>query len=69
MLNCIRCGKNLDADDIGCHKKLVNRGATEFMCVCCLAKHFGATEEKLRTLIEEYRAYGCTLFPPKDNKE
>jgi len=39
------------------------------MCVACLAKHFGATEEKLRRLIEEYRAYGCTLFAPKDKKE
>ena len=69
MHNCIRCGKALESDDIGCHKKMVNRGAEEFMCVTCLAKHFGATEEKLRSLIEEYRAYGCTLFAPKDKKE
>lgn len=69
MPDCIRCGKLLEADDIGCHKKLVNRGAAEYMCVSCLAKHFGATEEKLRALIEEYRAYGCTLFAPKDKKE
>ena len=66
MHKCIRCGKALDADDIGCHKKLVNRGATEFMCVSCLAGHFGSTEEKLRILIEEYRAYGCTLFAKKE---
>lgn len=66
MHKCIACGKVLDADDIGCHKKLVNRGATEFMCVPCLAVHFGASEERIRQLIEEYRAYGCTLFAKKE---
>ncbi|MDD5917311.1 MAG: hypothetical protein PUC63_07280 [Clostridiales bacterium] len=63
---CISCGAALTADDIGCHKKLVCRGDSEYMCVPCLAKHFGTTESKLRSLIEEYRAYGCVLFPPKE---
>lgn len=66
MYKCIRCGALLTADDIGCHRKMVNRAAEEFMCIPCLAKHFGATESRVRELIEEYRAYGCTLFAKKE---
>jgi biotin operon repressor len=45
---------------------MINRAAEEFMCIPCLAKHFGATETRVRELIEEYRAYGCTLFAKKE---
>ena len=59
---CVRCGALLDKDDIGAHKKLVDRGADSFMCVKCLARHFDVPEEAIRKKIEEYRAYGCLLF-------
>ncbi|HAN21894.1 MAG: hypothetical protein A2Y15_06190 [Clostridiales bacterium GWF2_36_10] len=59
---CIKCGMILKNDDIGATKKLINRGATEFMCVPCLALHFCVDEELIRKKIEEYRAYGCSLF-------
>lgn len=59
---CKNCGKALEKDDIGATKKLINRGATEFFCVACLASHFDVTEELIRKKIEEFRAYGCTLF-------
>ena len=62
---CTECGAALAQDDIGATKKLVNRGETEYRCIPCLAKHFKVTEEKLREKIEEWRAYGCSLFPPK----
>ncbi|PKM62605.1 MAG: hypothetical protein CVU97_04425 [Firmicutes bacterium HGW-Firmicutes-21] len=61
-LSCIKCGDILVNDDIGATKKLINRGSTEFLCIPCLAKHFNVTEELIRRKIEEYRAYGCSLF-------
>ncbi len=65
---CIKCGGKLTQFDIGLHRKLINRGATEFMCIPCLAKKFKVTEERMWEKIEEFRDWGCTLFPPKDNK-
>ncbi len=65
---CMKCGAKLTQFDIGLHKKLINRGAMEFMCIGCLAKKFKVTVERLEQKIEEYRSWGCTLFPPKDDK-
>lgn len=62
MEYCISCGEELHADDIGFHKKMVNRGAEEFMCIPCLCEHFGLTEEKAHEMIERFRQEGCTLF-------
>ncbi len=59
---CKTCGKPLTADDIGFHKKMVNRGATEFCCTACLCRHFHLTEEDAREMIERWRAAGCSLF-------
>lgn len=59
---CIKCGAVLGADDIGITKKLINRGATEFMCIHCIAVYFRVSEELIRSKIKEYRAYGCSLF-------
>ena len=59
---CVKCGAVLDKDDIGAHKKLVNRGAQSFMCVKCLAHHFDVPELRIREKIEEFRAQGCLLF-------
>lgn len=63
MALCLQCGATLSQDDIGCTRKLINRGATEWFCVPCLAKRFGVAEPLLREKIEEWRAYGCMLFP------
>ncbi len=62
---CIGCGRELTNDDIGFHKKMVNRGATEFMCTECLAEYFGISIEKALSMIEMYRESGCTLFVKK----
>ena len=59
---CKQCGKPLSRDEIGLHKKMVNRGATEYFCLHCLAAYFGASEDLLKEKIEQFRKDGCTLF-------
>lgn len=59
---CIRCGAKLSHDEIGLHKKLVNRGATTFMCKACLAREFRISIEQCDEIIEHYRQMGCLLF-------
>ncbi len=59
---CDRCGRPLSRDEIGLTKKLINRGATRFFCLSCLAEHFEVTEEDLKRKIREFREMGCTLF-------
>ena len=65
-MKCIVCGRELNAIDVGLHKKLINRGATEYMCKSCLAKKFRVTEELLDRKVKEFRDYGCVLFPPEE---
>ena len=59
---CIRCGKELSTLDMNFYRKMVNRGAKEFMCIPCLAEYFGMTVEKCHEKIEHFRQQGCTLF-------
>ena len=59
---CKQCGKLLSRDEIGLHKKMVNRGATEYFCLHCLAAYFGASPDYLKEKIEQFRKDGCTLF-------
>jgi len=61
--NCIECKSQLFDDDISIYRKLVNRGADEFLCIDCLALKFGCDREKIERLIKYYRESGnCTLF-------
>ena len=62
MANCMTCGVPLSRDEIGLHRKIVNRGATQYCCIHCLAKHFKVSEAELRDMIERFREAGCTLF-------
>lgn len=59
---CFHCGKNVDRDEIGLTKKLINRGTTRYYCIRCLADAFDVTEENLRDKIGYYKSIGCTLF-------
>lgn len=60
---CMRCNSKLLADDIAIYLKLVNRGATEFLCIDCLASDFKTSRQKIEDLIAYYRKTGeCTLF-------
>ena len=60
--SCRFCGRELDALDIAFTRKLINRGAKEYLCVDCLAAHFGIRKETLLKKAEEFKAQGCTLF-------
>ncbi len=68
MENCIVCGKELTALDIGAHKKFINRGSREYMCKTCLSEHLKVPEELLDQKIEHFRRQGCTLFSKNDLK-
>ena len=60
---CMRCSHKLYADDIAIYLKLVNRGATEFLCIDCLATDFKTCRQEIEKLIAYYRKSGeCTLF-------
>ena len=61
---CVRCGTLLTKDETALTRKLINRGATEFFCLSCLADHFQLSEDILRKKIDEFKAMGCTLFDP-----
>ena len=62
MLTCITCGRPLEKDEVALTRKLINRGATQYLCIDCLAKKFEVTREDLEKKIEEFRQMGCTLF-------
>lgn len=62
MDKCVNCGKPLSVNAIGLHKRLINRGAEEYMCKACLAKHFNVSAELLDEKIKMYIMQGCTLF-------
>ena len=65
-MRCTECGGELDCFDIGCYKKLVNRGADRFLCRSCLAPKLAMTREELDRLIPRFQRQGCKLFPPED---
>lgn len=61
----MQCGRELSADEIGLHKKMINRGSTEFMCIACLAAFFHCEEKLLKQKIQQFREEGCMLFATK----
>ena len=60
---CKECEAGLLDDDIAIYRKLVHRGAEEFLCIDCLGKQLGCARENIERLIQYYRESGqCTLF-------
>ena len=62
MMHCIQCSKELSPDEIALHKKLVNRGAKEHLCIQSLGAHFGVSVAMLEELIVRFKKEGCALF-------
>lgn len=62
MAVCMQCGRVLTHNEIGAHRKFINRGATEFYCRSCLAVHLGVTQEQIEEKIRQFKRQGCTLF-------
>lgn len=64
---CYECGAPLSFDEVGLHKKLINRGSQKFMCIHCLAKYYNCSVDLLKEKTEQFRQLGCLLFEqPKD---
>lgn len=60
---CYVCAKApLTKDEIGLTKKIIDRKATAFYCLSCLAEYLEVTEEELLAKIEDFKNEGCTLF-------
>ena len=60
---CRQCGGPLGSDDIAIYRKLVDRGAEDFLCISCLADYFKCPKEEIEKRIRWYRESGqCTLF-------
>lgn len=62
MSACMECGRQLSYNEIGAHKKFINRGSKEFLCIACLARRLDVTAEDIQRKIEEFKLQGCTLF-------
>lgn len=60
---CLRCGATLTGDDVGLHRKMINRQASRFLCKACIAAEFQCTPAYLDRKIEQFKAAGCLLFP------
>lgn len=59
---CRQCGKPLTQDEVAITRKLIHRGATEFLCIDCLARYFEVRPEDIEERIRHFREMGCTLF-------
>ena len=59
---CMRCGKELTYNEIGAHKKFINRGSTQFLCRECLAEKLEVDPQLIDQKIEQFKLQGCTLF-------
>ena len=60
---CMRCGKDLESDEIALYRKLIWREASEYLCIDCLAGDLSSTSERLRELIVYFRTtQRCCLF-------
>ncbi len=60
---CKKCGGPLGSDDIAIYRKLVWRGAEEYLCIGCLAEYFECPRRKSKSGSAIIGKAGeCTLF-------
>lgn len=60
--SCKKCSRILSVDEKAIYKRLINRGATEFLCADCLAEQLKCPRELIDQKIEHFKEIGCTLF-------
>lgn len=58
----MKCNRALTFNEIALHRKVINRGAKEFMCLTCLAEYLNSDEKTLKEKIDFFRRQGCSLF-------
>ena len=59
-MTCARCQKSLSYNELGLNKKY--NGASNELCIDCLADKLGVTSARLREKIAEFLSVGCQLF-------
>ena len=59
---CTACRKPVTSDERAMTRKLINRGATQYLCLPCLARRFDATLGELLERMQAFKDMGCTLF-------
>ena len=59
---CTACGAPVSGDEIGLYRKLVNRGASAYLCKACLARRFDCETALLDEKIAQFKQMGCSLF-------
>lgn len=62
MACCYQCNKELSFNEIGAHKKFINRASREFLCKECLSHALQIPVSVIDEKIEQFKAQGCTLF-------
>ena len=62
MERCTACQAPITPDEIAMTRKLINRGATAYLCLPCLARRFDATLPELIERMQAFKDMGCTLF-------
>ena len=67
-MNCSKCGKSLETDDIGIFKKMIDREAKACFCKSCLAKYLSCDIEVINRKINQFKLDGCLLFFPEKLK-
>ena len=60
---CKECNSRLSSDEKANYMKLIDRTATEFLCLDCLGEKLGCGRAALEERIRYYRESGnCVLF-------
>ena len=60
---CKECNSRLSSDEKAIYMKLIDRTATEFLCLDCLGEKLGCGRAALEERIRFYRESGnCVLF-------
>ena len=62
MEHCIACHSPVTSDEVAMTRKLINRGATQYLCLPCLARRFEVALPDLLERMQAFKDMGCTLF-------